>query len=139
MLFVNYKRMMNRPKSLFRSIRSLLLAPLVWVYLKTPRVWGIGGYGGLYAEDACSRLTNSPAAFWQRYPEQCRELLESKVEGMAIVLVAAMLVSATMRYCYGRNDQKKICGGKILSNEEVWYPRRGLGGSGPHDPGGGVD
>ena len=84
---------------LWRVGRGAVFAPVLWLYLKAPRLWGLGGYGGLYAEDACSRLTNSPAAFWQHHPELCQELLETKVEGAAIFLLGVLAGMATWQLC----------------------------------------
>lgn len=83
----------------WRTARHAVFAPVLWAYLKAPRVWGMGGYGGLYAEDACSRLTNSPAAFWQQHPELCQELLETKLEGAAIFLLGVLAGSTLWQAC----------------------------------------
>ena len=60
----------------FRSLHdTLVVRPLLRLYLMGPRLYGWGFWAGAPAIDICASLSNVPGDFWSDHPQECAMLI----------------------------------------------------------------
>lgn len=74
-------------------LRDTVRAPIVYVYLKGPSPWGYLFWNGLDDATICAQLNpQMDAAFWMTHRLECRNLVERRIEGIAVGCVALLFL-----------------------------------------------
>lgn len=84
----NFENLENRNavvKFLWDSYNTLLVNPLLKLYLYGPRFGGWGFWGGKDSNDICAQLTNVPSEFWAANREECFHLITKSFYSFLII------------------------------------------------------
>lgn len=68
-----------------RLYRRAVVAPLRRLYLRGPRLWGWGFWGGAAVEDICASISNAPARFWSEHLDACADLIARDVDSLVVI------------------------------------------------------
>lgn len=69
-----------------------LFLPTKFLYLSTPSVNGVGGWGSRRMADVCESMTGYNSVHWARHASACEELVDKRVESVVAVFFAVLYV-----------------------------------------------
>jgi hypothetical protein len=71
---------------------NLFVRPLAELYMKGPKLFGMGMWEGMDPIDICAEISGFPSSHWAMHEEECLEKIRSKFESVVVVVWTTLVL-----------------------------------------------